>query len=355
METTKKIYKVFPLNELKPHPKNVAIYGEKEDVSDLIDLIKKFSLRDRIIVNEQGVIISGHRRYQALIELGYTEVECEVRHYDDEIGEISDLLNCNATRQKTNVQKLREGEEFRKIEEYKAKRRQATSTGGNNPSLRPKGAEAENEERGETRDIIAKKIKWGGNGKDYSYGRSALKKSDELRNEGKDDIADIIITQINKRGSRAAYDLAYKVDVDALNDLTLSGLRSGQISGRAKILPLKPEFDKSKKNEDAVVQETNFTNTNSKITRQDLEAVVQEYNAKSRGEIDIQIPELGKGYISKTLESAMMDFRKKVGQCMIHQREINNMSDEERTRLNNLMTRFIEDFEKDKTYIIGGN
>lgn len=353
METTKKIYKVFPLNELKPHPKNVTIYGEKEDISDLIDLIKKYGLRERIIVNEQGVIISGHRRYQALIELGYTEVECEVRHYDDEIGELVDLLNCNATRKKTKVQRLREGEEFYRIEEIKSRERILSKQ--NNRAATEHCSLAGNDEKGETRDIVAKKIKWGASGKDFSLGRSALKKSDELRQQGNDDLADIIITQINKRGAHAAYDLAYKVDVDSLNDLTLSGLRSGQISGRAKILPLKPEFDKSKKNEDIVVQETNFTNTNSKITRQDLEAVVQEYNAKSRGEIDIQIPELEKGYISKTLESAMMDFRKKVGQCMIHQREINNMSDEERTRLNNLMTRFIEDFEKDKTYIIGGN
>lgn len=367
-----KQFRIFKLIELKPHPRNKAIYGEKEDdeaFSELVNLIKEHGLRTRIIVNENGLIISGHRRYRALNELGYTETECEVRHYDDEMEELRDLVVCNSgRRQKTRVQQLREGEAIYEVESWKASQRQATSTGGANPSLRNKGAEAEN--KGETRDIVAKIISWGTgtkcSGKDYSLGRSALKESDRLRKEGNSDLADIIITQINKRGAHAAYELAFKVDIEKLNDTLMAGLRSGQISGRSNSLPLKPEFNKGIKKKDikkkeepsstiADVKSVNVTTQDKReITMEELEETVREYNAKSRGEIKIVIPEKEKGYISKTLEKAMTEFRREIAQCMTHQREITRLDEEERTRLNRIMTKFIEDFQKDKNYITGG-
>lgn len=362
-----KQFKVFKLTELKPHPRNKSIYGEKEDdeaFAELVNLIKEHGLRTRIIVNENGLIISGHRRYRALNELGYTEIECEVRHYNNEMEELRDLVVCNSgRRQKTRVQQLREGEAIYEVESWKASQRQATSTGGANPTLRNKGAEAES--KGETRDIVAKIISWGtgtkGSGKDYSLGRSALKESDRLRKEGNTDLADIIITQINKRGAHAAYELAFKVDIEKLNDTVLAGLRSGQISGRSNSLPLKPEFEKSVKKKEELIstiadeKAVNVSAQNKReITMEELEETVREYNAKSRGEIKIVIPEKEKGYISRTLEKAMTEFRREVAQCMTHQREITRLDEEEKARLNRIMTKFIEDFQKDKKYITGG-
>lgn len=358
-----KVFKVFKLSELKPHPRNKTIYGEEKDdgtFDEFVQLIKTHGLRTKIIVNENGVIISGHRRYRALLKLGYTEIECEVRHYENEMEELRDLVICNSgRRQKTRVQQLREGEAIYEVEAWKSKQRQ--ELGKNQYSLTEQSSVTltEESEKGETRDIVAKIINWGtgakSSGKDYSLGRSALKRSDELRKEGNEDLADIIVTQINKRGAHAAYDFAFKVDIDKLNDVTMAGLRSGQISGRANTLPLKPEFDKSpKKKEEQQKPITTFTNTNSTITRADLEETVQEYNAQSRGEIEINIPEMDKGYVSKTLESAMREFKNKVAQCMTHQREIINLDDEEKVRINRIMTKFIEDFQKDKNYITGG-
>lgn len=49
----------------------------------------------------------------------------------------------------------------REVEAWKARQRQATSTGGVNPSLRNSDPEADNEEKGQTRDIVAKIISWG--------------------------------------------------------------------------------------------------------------------------------------------------------------------------------------------------
>lgn len=39
---------------------------------------------------------------------------------------------------------------------------------------------------------------------------------------------------------------------------------------------------------------------------------------------------------------------------MVHQREIQKMDKEEKTRLGRIMAKFIEDFQKDKNYITGG-
>lgn len=359
---TEKQFKVFQIAELKPHPRNRTIYGDEElddTFSELVELIKKHGLRTKIIVNENGTIISGHRRFRALRELGYSETECEVRHYDNEMEELRDLVVCNSgRRQKTRVQQLREGEAIYEVESWKASIRQKSVL--NNSLVTELCSVTREDEKGEARDIVAKIINWGSgarsSGKDYSLGRSALKESDRLRNEGNEDLADIIVTQINKRGAHAAYDLAFKVDIDKLNDITIAGLRSGQISGRANTLPLKPEYDKSSKKEcDTKKVTTTFVkNTNTTITKEDLEETVQEYNAQSRGEIEITIPEMERGYVSKTIESALRDFKNKIAQCMTHQREIINLSDEEKERLNKIMTKFIEDFEKDKKYITGG-
>lgn len=357
-----KQFRVFKLTELKPHPRNKSIYGEKEDdeaFSELVNLIKEHGLRTRIIVNENGLIISGHRRYRALNELGYSEIECEVRHYDNEMEELRDLVVCNSgRRQKTRVQQLREGEAIYEVESWKASQRIIATQ--NNRAAKEQSSVADNKEKGETRDIVAKIISWGtgtkGSGKDYSLGRAALKESDRLRKEGNVDLADIIITQINKRGAHAAYELAFKVDIEKLNNVTLAGLRSGQISGRSNSLPLKAEFEKSsKEKEPKISANVNVDRRGKDICDNSVEEeVVREYIAQSRGEIKIVIPEKEKGYISKTYEAAIMEFRRKTAQCMTHQREIQKMDIEEKTRLNRIMKKFIEDFEKDRNYITGG-
>ena len=368
MMSTDKQFKIFQLAELRPHPRNTAIYGEKEDdetFMELVQLIKEHGLRTKIIVNEDGLIISGHRRYNALKELGYTEIECEVRHYANEMEELRDLVICNSgRRQKTRVQQLREGEAIYEVESWKANQRMIATQ--NNRAAKEQSSVAGNEEKGETRNIVAKIINWGSgtksSGKDYSLGRAALKESDRLRREGNEDLADIIITQINKRGAHAAYELAFKVDIGKLNDMTIAGLRSGQISGRSNSLPLKPEFAKKtkegggteKKEAEKPIKEV-AGNKRTETTMESIaEEVVREYIAQSRGEIKIVIPEKEKGYVSKTYEAAMTEFRRKTAQCMTHQREISKMDEEEKVRLDRIMAKFIEDFKKDRKYITGG-
>ena len=329
--------KVFKLSELKPHPKNLMIYGSDNDetFSELVQSIKDDGLRTKIIVNDTGTIISGHRRFKALKELGYTEIECEVRHYENEMEELMDLVVCNVNRQqKTRVQHIREGDIIYDIEAQKV-RQSSGSRNGLSSKM-------------ELRDIVAKIINWGmgaqHSGKNYSLGRSALREADRLRHLGQNDLADIIITQINKRGASAAYQVAFKVDMAKLDASTIEGLRAGHISGRSNNLPLK--FTNQ--------EEVRYPDKPIGVTKAEIEMTVDEYNAQSRGEIEIAIATMEKDYVSSAIESAIQDFQIKIAQCMTHQREIAHLDNREKARLNRIMSKFIEDFEKDKNIITGG-
>lgn len=64
--------------DLKPHPKNEEIYGYGEDVSDLVEKIKKSGRVHTMTVNSDGVVLAGHRRLKACIELGIETVNAEL-------------------------------------------------------------------------------------------------------------------------------------------------------------------------------------------------------------------------------------------------------------------------------------
>ena len=50
----------------------------------------------------------------------------------------------------------------------------------------------------------------------------------------------------------------------------------------------------------------------------------------------------------------MINFRNEIAQCMVHQKDISNLDEEERKKLNKIMNKFIDDFQKDKNIITGG-
>jgi ParB-like chromosome segregation protein Spo0J len=87
----------IPIKELKPHPKNPRQI-KKEQQQHLENLIKKFGLIDKPIVNLDKVIIGGHQRIRILKKMKVKEVECwipDTQLSDEDIDHLCIGLNLN--------------------------------------------------------------------------------------------------------------------------------------------------------------------------------------------------------------------------------------------------------------------
>ena len=77
------------VNLLKTCPINSEIYRDS-DVEDLVNSIGEVGLLQPIVVTPDNTIVSGHRRFNSIQSLGWTEVECEVKDIPhDEIDAVS--------------------------------------------------------------------------------------------------------------------------------------------------------------------------------------------------------------------------------------------------------------------------
>ncbi len=89
---------------LKEHPENNQIY-EPHCLEDLKTSLSIHGQMEPIAVTKSGVIISGHRRYNAMNSLGW--LECEVRIVEPE-NELIALIEHNRYRQKSSSDILKE-------------------------------------------------------------------------------------------------------------------------------------------------------------------------------------------------------------------------------------------------------
>ena len=92
------------LEELKSHPDNNRIY-QPTDMNDLKNSLASFGQLEPIAITKDNRIISGHRRFAAMEELGWSE--CEVRIVEPD-NEIIALIEHNRHRQKTSTDILNE-------------------------------------------------------------------------------------------------------------------------------------------------------------------------------------------------------------------------------------------------------
>lgn len=97
--------------DLKPHPKNEEIYGANEDVSDLVEKIKKSGRVHTMTVNSKGIVLAGHRRLKACIELGIETVNTEIVDFDTPEEEIEFIVLDNHQR-KRQSNRRRKKQEF---------------------------------------------------------------------------------------------------------------------------------------------------------------------------------------------------------------------------------------------------
>jgi hypothetical protein len=159
---------------LKENPLNQQIYGDDNEVqlTELVEKIRSSGWIKAILITKDYLIISGHRRVKAARILGIGSIEYEIVD-DNPEKQMEIFLNENAYRVKSNLQLLREAEQYRDIEKKKAYQRMSHSTEPMEtlPAV----------EKGNTRDIVAEKI--GMSGRSYDKGRNVLEKIDSTHDE----------------------------------------------------------------------------------------------------------------------------------------------------------------------------
>ncbi len=237
VEATKEIVEI-EIDKLKSHPENDAIYGTDEDVSDLIPIIEVQGILDPLVVTDNNVIISGHRRWKAAKHLGYSTVPCIVRHYDGSEEELAELLSLNVNRIKTNEQRTREG--IRMVETLSSdailrkmaalKQNQSVVVESSTTGGETNDGEESKVDKGKTRDKVAEAVGLA-SGKTFDRSKAVVDKIDSLKNEGKNEEASLFISVLNRKPT-AAYDLL-EVDIASLSDDVKDKLRTGKAAPRS--------------------------------------------------------------------------------------------------------------------------
>jgi ParB-like chromosome segregation protein Spo0J len=62
-------------SSLKPHPQNSRVHSE-DQLQQLVASIERFGFNGAIVIDEDGVILAGHGRTQAMIRLGRPTIPC---------------------------------------------------------------------------------------------------------------------------------------------------------------------------------------------------------------------------------------------------------------------------------------
>lgn len=94
------------LSKITPHPKNKEIYS-LTDLEDLKSSLNEVGLLQPIIINQHNQILSGHRRFECIKDLGWKDIEVEIREVSDDDTELY-LVHFNKQRVKTIKEVLNE-------------------------------------------------------------------------------------------------------------------------------------------------------------------------------------------------------------------------------------------------------
>lgn len=232
--------KLIDVDRLKPHPRNVKIYGE-ETVLDLVAQIEAYGgIADPLKIKEDYTIISGHRRWQAARELGMTEVPCQFVSYDSEEEELAALVMLNYHRAKTNEQKAREGmalEEALRAEgmerKLKALKQYQTDRDPGSPSVDAEDMEGPSDDadtedkQGRTRDIVADAVNIS-SGRNFDRMKKVIVAVDKLKENGKTEDADFLLQMLG-RSVKPVYNLVDAGFPDD-SDEERERIRSGEVS-----------------------------------------------------------------------------------------------------------------------------
>lgn len=258
--------------DLKPHPKNEEIYGANEDVSDLVAKIKKSGRVHTMTVNSKGVVLAGHRRLKACLELGIETVNAEIIDFDTPEEEIEFIVLDNHQREKTVEQKAKEARVLKEVEGKLAEKRmtsginQYTKSSPVPDSAHPSEKEklknnsntksakykppvpdsahqieaksnhmpdlaegSEEEKKGKARDFVAEKVGLR-SGHEVDRAITAINKIEELQKAGRVEDAELIRGVLNNRSVSAAEELARNIDIVEIPEEVKLLIQSGKKS-----------------------------------------------------------------------------------------------------------------------------
>ena len=98
------------LSELKPHPVSKSIYRNvMKEIKVLAETIRRIGQLEPIIINQDNYIISGGRRYKAMMFLGRRTIKAIRTHTNSET-ETAQIVFHNQQRRKTPAEILKEAE-----------------------------------------------------------------------------------------------------------------------------------------------------------------------------------------------------------------------------------------------------
>lgn len=183
---------------LHPHPCNQKIYGS-EDVAELAERIKVSGWIKPLVVTQDNRIISGHRRWQTAISLGYNLVPAERRTFASETEELEALLLENQFRDKTPEQKVREAGYWKEIEVEKARQRMSEAVSAKNSGVE----NFPHLDTGKSRDKVAEHVGFG-SGRSLEKAAQVVKTADQLKEQGKEEEGQALLNVLNMKSVDAA-------------------------------------------------------------------------------------------------------------------------------------------------------
>ena len=274
------------ISELKPHPRNEEIYGENENVDELVASIKKSGVVTILTITKDNVIMAGHRRWRAckqLVDEGdnrFDVVNCEVREFENEWKELEFLIIDNKTREKTVEQKAREAQilleaekrlsEIAKLNALKNVNRSADFGGTKNLNVEYK--------KGDSRDKVAEKLKIK-SGHEVDRLVKSVKTIDRLIQENRVSDAELIRNELNNKSPSSAADLSSHIDEltedekQAIRDKKMSAYKVVSKYATKRVPKVTDDMPDEKQAELA--------------HKQACKEAVEEYIAQSMGLIDI--------------------------------------------------------------------
>jgi len=155
--------------ELRPHPLNKEIYGDETADPDLVESIHNKGILETLVIRDDNVILSGHRRWVAAKALNLDKIPCRVLTFSDPLDEKEALIEFNRQREKTFSQKMKESDHLLVIERERAKARQGTRS--------DIVATLPQSDMAKSRDIVADKV--GLSGRTFDKARTIWDKAKE--------------------------------------------------------------------------------------------------------------------------------------------------------------------------------